>query len=350
MKAVFALDTLHILLKDWTDKEMALFHQEFLGKFGQNSCVKKCDFKNWQPRAKQVPPLDCELCSSWRDEILKNHTNPDGKVLWKNSEPHLWSQEKWEVAKVYMTEGHKNHKSIGDFDIAALLCLMKHCKHFTKFGLHTSCENVSNVRNKVMHAVHFQLKQEDFNSCFDRIKALGKKLAEESPEFKSLSKDIDEIRNYDLKMDLRDNMPAEGKEILFAAGQLVSKIYHTKDSLVRMEEPDSEQYKEMQTLCRSYINMLREQQKSIAQYERNMEKIKSAAAHQAAEHDRTKKNLKILERRMTHLQEEARTYVEGARECVAAEEFKFNILLGVTICAAAVVAMIIFIKPNKRKA
>ena len=40
-----------------------------------------------------------EVCSPWKNEIKKNHTRR-GKLMWVNSEPHLWSQDKWEVAKV----------------------------------------------------------------------------------------------------------------------------------------------------------------------------------------------------------------------------------------------------------
>ncbi|XP_074506405.1 uncharacterized protein CXorf38 homolog [Sebastes fasciatus] len=209
LKGVVVLGNFQKLIESFTDEEIEKFHGELGNQCGPDHCVKKCDLKNWNPRTNQSPPLDCEVCSRWRDVILTNHTSQHGKVMWSNSKPHLWSREKWEVAKVYMPGGHKNHNSVGDFDIAALLCLMRQCKYFKKFELGGLCDKVSNVRNKIMHAPRYQLEQKDLQDYFNQIRELGEKLARHDPKFKSLSEDIDEMLNLDYRLILPDDIAAQ---------------------------------------------------------------------------------------------------------------------------------------------
>ncbi|XP_075954694.1 uncharacterized protein LOC142956831 [Anarhichas minor] len=245
LKGVVALLCLQKPLERFIDEEIGIFHRKLGDECGANLCVKNCNFNNWKPRANQSPPLDCEVCSSWRDLILANHTSPRGKVMWMNSKPDQWSQDKWEVAKVYMPDGHKNHNSIGDFDIAALLCLMNQCKHFKQFELGELCGIVANVRNKIMHTASFQLKQEDLLDYFNRIRKLGEVLEQHVPEFKSLSKDIDEIQNLDCRLMLPDDMAAQKiqadkiqdekhlEDILFAVAQEAAEHHLTRMKLER---------------------------------------------------------------------------------------------------------------------
>ncbi|XP_059201098.1 uncharacterized protein CXorf38 homolog [Centropristis striata] len=115
--------------------------------------------------------------------------------MWLNCKPDLWTQNKWEVAKVYMPCGHENHSSVEDFDIAALLGLMKHCKHFKKFELGDLCVNVSNVRNNISHAPKYQLEQEEMHKYLEYIRDLVKKLARHDPQFTYVLEDIDQIEN-----------------------------------------------------------------------------------------------------------------------------------------------------------
>ncbi|KAM9349973.1 uncharacterized protein ABDE67_009695 [Symphorus nematophorus] len=205
IKCTVGLWCLQKLLEPFVDEQLDSFHEE-LGKIcGPQQCDKKCHFQNWKPQPNQIPPLDCTVCSRWIEEIHAYHTNPRGRVYWKNSEPHLWSKNKWEVAKVFMTSGHKNHKSLGDFDIAALLCLITQCKYFKRFELGDLCTQVSTVRNNIMHTPHYMLKKEDLHSYLHQIRALGEELAKHDPRFKRLSKDMDEIPNLDVRLDVSDN-------------------------------------------------------------------------------------------------------------------------------------------------
>ncbi|KAM7378902.1 hypothetical protein PAMP_004492 [Pampus punctatissimus] len=201
LKGVVSLACLQKLLENFIDKEMADFYQEMRKKCGSVCCANNCNFTNWRPTHNQpIPPLDCEVCCKWRHEIWTSHSSQRGKVMWKNSKPHLWSQHKWEVAKVYMTDGHKNHKSIGDFDIAALLSLMTQCKHFKRFELGGLCEQVAYVRNNIMHSANFKLKREDLHRYLSQITNLGEALTKHHPDFRNLSQDINKIQNHNFRL------------------------------------------------------------------------------------------------------------------------------------------------------
>ncbi|XP_018532960.1 uncharacterized protein CXorf38 homolog isoform X2 [Lates calcarifer] len=193
IKCSHALKLLQSPLERFIGVELEKFHQVLLRECGMGRCVKKCQFTKWKPGSSKIPPLDCQVCSCWRDEILAYHTNPRGKVMWKNSKPHLWSQEIVEVAKVYMPDGHENHKSLSDFDIAALLCLMIQCKYFKKFEIGALCERVLCVRNKVMHCPRFDMKREDLHDYLNHIKDLGKKLEYHDEGFKILSEETETV-------------------------------------------------------------------------------------------------------------------------------------------------------------
>ncbi|XP_059200420.1 caspase-8-like [Centropristis striata] len=83
-------------LKLFIDEETEKFHLELKNECGADPCVKNCDFESWKPRPNEV----------------------------------------------YMPCGHKDHSSVGDFDIASLLCLMTQCKHFKEFKLGDLCEKI----------------------------------------------------------------------------------------------------------------------------------------------------------------------------------------------------------------
>ncbi|XP_038574562.1 uncharacterized protein CXorf38 homolog isoform X2 [Micropterus salmoides] len=214
LKGVVGLRLLQNLLECFINKQIDIFHQA-LRRECSDVCGNKCHLKNWKLRPNQVPILDCEVCSHWRDVIWTNNNSQGGKVMWMNSEPHMWSQDKWEVAKVYMTGGHKNHKSIGQFDIVALLSLMTQCNHFKKFKLGGLCEQVANVRNNIMHSPNYQLKREELNGYLSQIRDLGEVLAKHDPVFKYLSGDINEIQNLDFRLTFPDNIQQQQKKFRF---------------------------------------------------------------------------------------------------------------------------------------
>ncbi|XP_071399110.1 uncharacterized protein [Centroberyx affinis] len=209
IKTTMGLAYLKRRLESFLEKETETYHQALCNNIDLNEreCSKKCDLKNWKPGTNQKPNL-CELCSAWEKEISANHAG--GKRFLINSTPHLWPTDKWEVAKVHMPSGHKNHKSVGDFDISAFLTLMTQCKHFKHFVKDSLCTKVVYVRNQVMHSASLQVKLEDLHDYLDQIRALANALEEQFPEFfKSLSKEIDELQNLDFSLVLHGAQAAD---------------------------------------------------------------------------------------------------------------------------------------------
>ncbi|XP_071763599.2 uncharacterized protein LOC139918195 [Centroberyx gerrardi] len=209
IKTTMGLAYLKRRLENFLEKETETYHQALRNNADLNGreCSKKCDLKNWKPGSNQKPNW-CELCLAWREEISANHAG--GKLFLINSTPHLWPTDKWEVAKVHMPSGHKNHKSVGDFDICAFLTLMTQCKHFKQFVKDSLCTKVVYVRNQVMHSATLQVKPEDLHDYLDHIRALANALEEQFPEFfESLSKEIDELQNLDFSLVLHAAQAAD---------------------------------------------------------------------------------------------------------------------------------------------
>ncbi|XP_070775563.1 uncharacterized protein CXorf38 homolog [Enoplosus armatus] len=294
LKGVVSLRCLQEPLKHFIDRQVGIFHQEVRNKCDFVQCDKKCDLRNWKPRPNQIPSFDCPACSRWSNVMWANHNNQRGKVMWMNSEPHLWAQKKWEVAKVYMGDGHRKHKSIDDFDIHALLSLMTQCKHFKIFELGTVCEEVTSFRNKIMHSSSLQLKTEDMHRYFHLIRALGDALAKHDTAFITLSQDIDEIQNLDFRLML----PAD--KILRQRGK------ELEDMLFEAVQLANECDQKIQTLRRSYKNRLRRQQEMIAQRDINILSLHSAVAQEADEHAHTRMRLEKLERELAQRRQEIR--------------------------------------------
>ncbi|KAK0142474.1 hypothetical protein N1851_019600 [Merluccius polli] len=206
IKTTMILECLKTRLAGFLENETAAFHQTLSSsiRLNQNECghVPRCDFKSNQHL--------CPFCHAWRDAILDKHTAKRSQVYWNNSTPHLWHSHKWEVAKVYMPRGNKNHKLVDDFDISAFLNLMTFCGHFQNFVKRDLVTEVTNVRNKVMHSASFQVSAEDFQQYVGRIQALGEALGQKVPEFQSFSKDVAEVQNIDFRMKFRHS----GKNIV----------------------------------------------------------------------------------------------------------------------------------------
>ncbi|XP_044225195.1 uncharacterized protein CXorf38 homolog isoform X1 [Thunnus albacares] len=265
LKCFIILGCLREYLEPFIEEEITVFHQLMSEQCGCVPCANNCNFSNWNPTHNQpIPPFDCEVCTAWRDAILTHHSNQNGKVIWTNSKPHLWSQDKWQVAKVYMPNGHKNHNSLGDFDIAALLCLMNQCKHFEKFKLRGLCEKVSFVRNSIMHSPNYQLKKKDLDNYMKRIRKLCNVLVKHHPNFGSLSREIDEIQRLDLTLLARDNQAQNEEELedkLVAALEVNRKTQNTQDLLgtevEELEKTLSERDEEIKTLHLFYKEELK---------------------------------------------------------------------------------------------
>lgn len=100
VKAGHCLLLLRDCLQGFVGREVLAFHRGLLaasrGLDPRATCltVSRCI-----PRARQFQP-QCQVCSEWKREILKHHTNRNGDIHWGNCRPGLWPVDAWEVAKV----------------------------------------------------------------------------------------------------------------------------------------------------------------------------------------------------------------------------------------------------------
>nr|XP_046263256.1 E3 SUMO-protein ligase ZBED1-like isoform X2 [Scatophagus argus] len=200
LKVVECLLLLRKSLKPFIDKQTEDFFKELRNAGDLCPCETECCFTKGNPSKSRL----CDACCKWKEMILNYHITPGGRVMWQNCQPHQWSIDKWEVAKVYMPNGHKKHKSVGDFDVAALLSLMNQCKHFSRFELGDLCAQVASVRNIVMHSPSCRLETEDFHRCLQQIKAIAAVLAKFDANFQGLSRDIDELQNLNFRLMLSE--------------------------------------------------------------------------------------------------------------------------------------------------
>lgn len=155
LKAGICLIHLRDGLHAFTNGEMRRFHENLLNRnqFLRRSCQSSCRPKNNKLHS------ECVVCSSWKTEILKHHTQPMGTVNWGNCRPQLWPQDHWELAKAYMPRGQAGHKSAEKCDASALLNLLNFCDHFS-FIDHKRIREVIHCRNELMHSCEMQVGDE----------------------------------------------------------------------------------------------------------------------------------------------------------------------------------------------
>ena len=64
----------------------------------------------------------------WEQDIRSQLTRGT-EACWVNSDASMWDSEPWEIAKVFMGEGHKSFRA-GGGDTIALLQLVTNCRLF----------------------------------------------------------------------------------------------------------------------------------------------------------------------------------------------------------------------------
>ncbi|XP_032967184.1 uncharacterized protein CXorf38-like [Rhinolophus ferrumequinum] len=111
VKAGHCLLLLRGCLQGFVGREVQAFHRGLLaaspGLDPRATCLSgsRCI-----PRARQFQP-QCQVCSEWKREILKHHTNRNGDIHWGNCRPGLWPVDAWEVAKVIKCRNEIMHSS-----------------------------------------------------------------------------------------------------------------------------------------------------------------------------------------------------------------------------------------------
>ncbi|XP_058236557.1 uncharacterized protein si:ch211-91p5.3 isoform X2 [Hemibagrus wyckioides] len=190
-----AAESLYILrshIREFVGNETETFHKSLREKLKNVICTSKCSLLKCSPKQKQLPI--CDKCKPWKDAILQNHKHKGIDIPWNNCQPYLWPTDKWEVAKVYMIRGVKNHRSFDDFDISSILNFMYHCKHFEAFAEGQNLTKVINVRNKVMHSPDFTLKKEEMDECINNVQELANTFIKYAPGLKTISKQIKQFK------------------------------------------------------------------------------------------------------------------------------------------------------------
>ncbi|XP_039513900.1 uncharacterized protein si:ch211-91p5.3 isoform X3 [Pimephales promelas] len=188
LKTTESLSILRNCIKDFVEKETETYHNSLRNKPELNgqTCKNTCAFK-------KEPPL-CELCKCWKKEIEAKYIGGKNNMHWENCRPHLWSTEKWEVAKAYMPRGHTKHNQFSQFDVSAILNLMSSCKHFNNIPGHC-VRNVINVRNSAMHSPDLKMSKEEMIRHHETVLQLAKKLEHLIPRLKGLEKEMKQFNN-----------------------------------------------------------------------------------------------------------------------------------------------------------
>ncbi|XP_036413521.1 uncharacterized protein CXorf38-like [Colossoma macropomum] len=196
-------ESLYILrnnIRRFVEDETETYHRSLRETLKGEICVKNC----------KKSPL-CEKCERWKKEILQSRLGKGAEIHWKNVEPHRWPTEIWEVAKVYMPGGQREHRCFDQFDIAAILNFMANCKHFKKFHQGQLLTKVISVRNMVMHSPELRLNKEKMDGGRNNVLMLAKLLetcipklhetiSEEIKQFDTVLENYpDQISQVDLK-------------------------------------------------------------------------------------------------------------------------------------------------------
>ncbi|KAG8508033.1 putative protein CXorf38 [Galemys pyrenaicus] len=177
VKAGHCLLLLRGCLQGFVGREVLAFHQGLLAAVpGLGPRAACCSLSRCSPRARQFQP-QCQVCSEWKQEILKHHNNRNGDVHWGNCRPGRWPVDAWEVAKAFMPRGQVDKAGPEECDAVALLSLINSCDHF-KVDRKKVIE-VIKCRNEIMHSSDmkvscvwlrdFQVKIQNFLNEFKDI-------------------------------------------------------------------------------------------------------------------------------------------------------------------------------------
>ncbi|XP_066562971.1 uncharacterized protein LOC136751338 isoform X2 [Amia ocellicauda] len=218
LKTTMSLQLLRSSLEDFLENETETFHSRLRSKLEERVCESRppCDSRGCGPQRTKAPQM-CAACTDWKNEILSNHSSGKGIIYWNNCKPHLWSSQKWEVAKVYMPRGNKNHNNVKQFDISAILNFMKFCSHFKPMVKSDILDKVTNVRNQMMHSVDMKVPTEDMLEHQNKILELIQQLQAhvQLPELAMVEKEIKELQEMEFnivfgELELSSGIRSEG--------------------------------------------------------------------------------------------------------------------------------------------
>ncbi|KAL6481516.1 hypothetical protein MHYP_G00095960 [Metynnis hypsauchen] len=267
LKAAESLYILRNNIRDFVEKETETYHRSLRETLQGEICVKKC----------KKSPL-CGKCEQWKEKILQSRAGKGAGVHWDNVEPHRWPTEKWEVAKVYMPRGQSGHRCFEQFDIAAILNFMVHCKHFKKFHQDQLMTKVITLRNTVMHSPEFKLNKEKMNDGRSNVLKLAKVLEKCIPKLhETISEEIKQfekvLENYpgqvkteNLKLLDREQQALKEKIEFLAQRYEADQQIEIKEELQGMKN-FLDQNKDLLESLRPQVNRLNEIQETVEKHE-----------------------------------------------------------------------------------
>ncbi|XP_054422523.1 uncharacterized protein CXorf38 homolog isoform X2 [Pteronotus mesoamericanus] len=111
VKAGHCLLMLRGCLQGFVGREILAFHRSLLASAPGLGPSATCrSGSRCSPHARQFYP-QCQVCTEWKREILKHHTNRNGDIYWGNCRPGRWPVDAWEVAKVIKCRNEIMHSS-----------------------------------------------------------------------------------------------------------------------------------------------------------------------------------------------------------------------------------------------
>ncbi|XP_051546388.1 uncharacterized protein si:ch211-91p5.3 [Myxocyprinus asiaticus] len=187
LKTAESLAILRSRIQDFVEKETETYHRSLRNKPALSlRCTNNCEYKNNKSRL-------CDVCNNWKDEIEANH-KAKKTIHLENCRPHLWSIEKWEVAKAYMSRGQKQHCKFAQFDVSAILNFMNFCKHFNDIP-RRFLSSVINVRNSVMHSPDMKISNEEMARYLHNVLEFAKDLEPYASDLKGIREEITQFNN-----------------------------------------------------------------------------------------------------------------------------------------------------------
>ncbi|XP_041937290.1 uncharacterized protein CXorf38-like isoform X1 [Alosa sapidissima] len=208
LKAGYCLMKLKDGLQGFVNNEMKLFHERVINN---NAILRRGPCRNnCRAKGNQLHSL-CSLCSEWRREILRHHTNPSAVVNWSNCRPWLWSAEHWELAKAFMPRGQADVTRAEQCDAAALLNLLHFCDHFSYIDPKLVKE-VIRCRNELMHSCEMRVSAQ-WMRCYQRSLEQLLQPLQHVPEVAVTRQDIQETLSIDWSVHVPGVDRVDGSEV-----------------------------------------------------------------------------------------------------------------------------------------
>ncbi|XP_019603409.1 uncharacterized protein CXorf38 homolog isoform X1 [Rhinolophus sinicus] len=254
VKAGHCLLLLRDCLQGFVGREVLAFHRGLLAASrGLDPRVTCLTGSRCIPRARQFQP-QCQVCSEWKREILKHHTNRNGDIHWGNCRPGLWPVDAWEVAKAFMPRGLADKTGPEECDAVALLSLINSCDHFVVDRKKVT--EVIKCRNEIMHSSEmkvssvwlrdFQRKIQNFLNEFRSI-----------PEIVAVYSTIEQLLTSDWAVHIPEEDERDGCE--YEAGVHLSVSQVNEIEMELLKEKLQEMYlqaKEQEVLPEEISNQL----------------------------------------------------------------------------------------------